>query len=138
MEATLVLCDFAEADPSGKVHILGAGWSLIGPGSSPQAVVAFVQVPASRLGSPIPITVRLLDPAGQVVEAPGLGGMQRIEISGQIEIREPDSWDPASGLRASFAVNIGIVPLQPATAYTWHLEVDGKEEATAGFYVRPA
>jgi hypothetical protein len=88
-EATLVLCDFAETDSSGKVHMLGAGWSFMGPDAAPQAVVGFIQVPPDRLGSPIPVTVRLLDSAHQVVEVPGAAGLQRLEISGQIEMQEP-------------------------------------------------
>jgi len=138
MQATLVLCDFAEADASGKVHMLGAGWSFMGPAPAPQAVVAFLRVPADRLGSPIPVTVRLLGPAHQVVEVPGLGGVQRLEISGQIEMREPESWDGTSDLSASFAVNIGPLPLQPATTYTWSLDVDGKETTSTQFFVQSA
>jgi hypothetical protein len=138
MQATLVLCDFAESDPSGKVHMLGAGWSFTGPNPAPQAVVAFIQIPADRLGSPIPVTIRLLDPAHQVVEVPGPGGVQPLEISGQIEMQQPDWWDGSSDLSASFAVNFGPLPLQHAATYTWHLDVDGKETASIRFFVRPA
>jgi hypothetical protein len=36
MRASIVLCDFAEQDQlGGKVHMLGAGWSLTGPVPSP-------------------------------------------------------------------------------------------------------
>lgn len=48
MRASIVLADFAETDPGGKVHILGAGWSVIGPQPSPQAVAGFLQVPPNR------------------------------------------------------------------------------------------
>ncbi len=136
MQAALVLCDFAEADPSGKVHMLGAGWSFTGPDAAPQAVVGFIKVPLDRLGSPIPVTIRLLDSSHQVVEVPGAGGVQRLEISGQIEMREPDDWDGASDLNASFAVNIGPIPLQRGATYTWYLDVDGKEAASTQFFVR--
>lgn len=138
MEVDLILADFAEVEASsGKVHILGAGWSLTGPAPSPQAVVAFLRVPAERVGSPLPLTLRLLDQARQVVEVPGLGGMQPLEIFGQVEMKVPESWDQTSELAASFAVNLGPLSLKPG-GYTWILEVDGKEEAHAGFLVRSA
>lgn len=139
MEVTLVLGDFAETDTfSGKVHILGAGWSVTGPAPSPQAIVAFLRVPPDRAHSPIVFTARLLDKTGRVVETPGLGGMQRLEISGQVEIQVPDGWDTVSDLPASFAVNIGALPLKPGGAYSWSIEIDDKEEARADFIVRAA
>lgn len=137
MEVTLVLGDFAETDPSsGKVHILGAGWSVTGPAPSPQAIVAFLRVPPDHVHSPIAFTARLLDRARQVVETPGVGGMQRLEISGQIEMEVPDAWDTVSDLSASFAINVGALPLKPGSAYSWTVEIDGKEEAHADFIVR--
>jgi hypothetical protein len=137
MQAALVLCDFAEVDASGKVHMLGAGWSMLGPAPAPHAVVAFLRVPSDRLGSPISVTVRLVDPEGQVVEVPGAGGIQRLEISGQIEMRVPDIREGVSDLNASFAVNFGPLPLRPGNTYTWHLEVDGKETTSTQFFVLP-
>ncbi|HUZ37675.1 MAG TPA: hypothetical protein VMV17_15245 [Streptosporangiaceae bacterium] len=137
MEVTLILGDFAETDPSsGKVHILGAGWSVTGPAPSPQAIVAFLRVSPDRVHSPIAFTARLLDKTRQVVETPGVGGMQRLEISGQVEIQVPDAWDAVSDLPASFAINIGALPLKPGSAYSWTVEIDGKEEAHADFIVR--
>jgi hypothetical protein len=139
MRATLVLGDFAETDASsGKVHVLGAGWSLTGPSPSPQAVVAFLKVPADRVGAPIPFTLRLIDKARQVIEVPGLGGLQRLEISGQVELQVPDGWDGSTDLSSSFAVNIGVIPLKPGGYYTWVVEVDDKELASADFFVRSA
>jgi hypothetical protein len=139
MQATLVLCDFAEVDSStGKVHILGAGWSLTGPAPSPHSVVAFLRVPPDRARSPIPITLRLLDQAHQVVEVQGVGGMQRLEISGQVEMNLPESWNQASTMSGSFAVNFGALPLQAGRTYMWCVEVDGKELASAEFIVRSA
>lgn len=118
--------------------MLGAGWSMLGPAPAPHAVVAFLRVAPDRFGSPIPVTIRLTDPEGQIVEVPGAGGIQRLEVSGQVEMRVPDEWDRASDLNASFAVNFGPLPLRPGTAYTWHLEVDGKETTSTQFFVLPA
>lgn len=137
MHTALVLCDFAEIDLSGKAPILGAGWSVTGPEPGQHGIVAFIKVPPGRLGTPVPVTLRLLGPEQEVVEVPGVGGVQRLEISGQVEVREPEVWDGQSDLTAMFTVNIGPLPLRPGTAYTWIVEVDGKETAETRFFVRP-
>jgi hypothetical protein len=137
MRAAIILADFAETDPGGKVHVLGAGWSVIGPSVGPQAVVGFIQVPAGQSGAPISFTLRLADRTGEIVEVPGPVGMQRMEISGQAEIREPEGWDGLTDLSAAFAVNL-MVPLPQGQPYTWSLEVDGKDLASTTFYVRTA
>jgi hypothetical protein len=135
-QAVIVLGDFAERDSaSGKVHILGAGWSVTGPAPTPQAVIIFVKVPPDHAGMPIPITLRLLDQSGQFVKVPGAAGMQRLEISGQIEMAEPESWRGSADLDAVFSVNVGPLALQPGT-YSWHVDIEGKEAARADFLVR--
>lgn len=138
MQATLVLCDFAEIDSTGKVHILGAGWSVTGPAPAPQGIVAFLKVPAERAQSPIQATLRLLDQERHLVEVPGIGGTQVLEISGQIEMQMPETWDHALDLSASFAVNVGPLPLTRGMTYSWTIEIDGKELASVDFLVRPS
>ena len=137
MRASIVLADFAETDPGGKVHILGAGWSMTGPQPGPQAVVGFIQAPPEHAGSSIAFTVRLADQTGEIVEVQGPAGMQRMEAAGQIEVREPEEWDGSTDLNVAFALNV-MLPLPPGRAYTWFLEVDGKELASTTFYVRSA
>jgi hypothetical protein len=137
MRASIILADFAETDPAGKVHILGAGWSATGPQPGPQAVVGFIQVPPEQSEGAISFTLRLADLLGNVVEVPGPAGMQPMELGGQVEVREPEEWDRASDLNVAFAVNV-VLPLPPGHSYTWSLEVDGKDLATTTFYVRSA
>lgn len=135
MRASIVLADFAESDSGGKVHILGAGWSVTGPQPGPQAVVGFIHVPAEQAGAVIPFTLRLADQTGELVEVQGPAGMQRLEIGGQVEVREPEESDILAELTAAFAVNV-VLPLSPGQPYTWSLEVDGKDLASTTFYVR--
>jgi hypothetical protein len=135
IEASLILCDFAERDPTGKVHLLGAGWTSIGPAPAPHAVVLFVKIPPQV--EPIQIMLRLLDADNQVVTVPGSAGVQRLELSGQIEVPpDPSVPDDVPG-QGTFAVNATVLPFQPGK-YSWVLEVDGKEEARASFLVRKA
>ncbi len=138
MRAAIVLGDFAETDAtSGKVHIIGAGWSMTGPAPGPHAVVAFIQVPADRVEEgPIPVTLRLIDRAGQVVEVPGPAGMQRLEITGQVEMQVPEDWDHSTPLQIAFAVNLMGIPLQPGQSYAWTIEVEEKELTSTEFQVR--
>jgi hypothetical protein len=104
MRASLVLADFAETDTgTGKVHMIGAGWSMTGPAPSPHAIVAFLHVPMDRVeGGPIPVMIRLVDRSGQVVEAQGPAGMQPLEITGQVEMQVPEGWDRSTELQATF------------------------------------
>lgn len=134
--ASIILADFAETDPGGKVHILGAGWTETGPLPGPQAIVGFIQVPPEEADAPVSFTLRLTDRSGEVVEVQGPAGMQSLEVSGQVEIRQPEGWDGSADLNAAFAVNVALLPLAQGQSYTWSLEADGKELATTTFYVR--
>lgn len=69
------------------------------------------------------------------MEVQGPAGMQRLEIGGQVEVREPEGSDILAELTAAFAVNV-MLPLSPGQPYTWSLEVDGKDLASTTFYVR--
>lgn len=137
MRASIILADFAETDQAGKVHMLGAGWSVTGPQAAPQAVVGFIQVPPELAEAPIVFTLRLADQAGELVEIPGPAGAQRLELTGQVEATVPEEWDQATELSVAFSVNFTL-PLAGGQSYTWSLEVDGKDLATTAFYVRSA
>jgi hypothetical protein len=137
MRAAIILADFAQTDPAGKVHIVGAGWSVTGPQIGPQAVVGFIQVPAEEGPSTLSFVLRLSDLQGNLVEVPGPAGMQPMELGGQVEVQEPDEWDRESDLNAAVSVNV-LLPLPIGHSYTWSLEVNGKELATTTFYVRSA
>ena len=133
MDAAIILCDFAEQDPTGKVHMLGAGWSVMGPGPAAHAVVVFVRAPTD-LQAPLPVILRLLDEGGSVVLMPAGAGLQRFEFPGQILMRTPPLAENSVGFGA-FTVNVGPLPFQQGARYRWVLEVDGKEVASAEFSV---
>lgn len=138
MQAVIVLGDFAERDSvTGKVHILGAGWSVTGPAPTQQAVIVFVKIPADRARSPVPVVLRLVDSAGTVVAVPDTPETQPLEITGQIEMNEPEGWDDPADLDAVFVVNLLPIQLKPGTTYHWQVDVDGKEAASTAFKVRP-
>jgi hypothetical protein len=133
--AYIALADFAELDTgSQKVHILGAGWTFTAPSANTHAVVVFLKIPPDRVGAALPITLRLVTKAGEVVEQPGPGGPQRLEINGQIELQDPGE-QLGVDLDAVLPVNLGRLTLQPGV-YTWIAEIDGKEAASTDFVVR--
>lgn len=137
MRATLVLCDFAEVDvASGKVHMIGAGWTATGPMPGPHSVVAFIPVPPERVKDPLAITLRLLDKTGQVVSVPSLGSPQPVEIRGQVELAPTADWNGTTPLSGIFSINLMMLLLPAGQSYRWSLEIDSKEAATTEFYVR--
>lgn len=75
IEAQLILVDAAQVDGSGgKVHILGAGWSITGCPTAPQAVVGIVKVPWDRTNTPLALKLQLQSEDGQPVVLPGPSG----------------------------------------------------------------
>jgi hypothetical protein len=139
MRAALVLCDYAAQDISGgKVHLMGAGWSVIGPGPASHAVAAFVKVGWDEANVAHPLALRLVDSDGRTVALPGPAGEQRIEFPGNLEVPRPAGIPHGSEIDATFVVNVGALPLTPGQRYRWQLEIDGEVKASEPFLVRPS
>jgi len=138
MRASLILCDFAETDPAaGKVHMLGAGWSVTGPQPAMQTVVALIKVGWNEANRPIDFVLRLTDGDGAVVHVPGPAGAQTLEITGRMEVGRPPGIPEGSEIDASFVVPLQPVPLTPGQRFTWRLNFGDEEAASESFYVRP-
>jgi hypothetical protein len=138
MRAILVLCDFAEQDqPGGKVHILGAGWSVTGPLPSAHAVVVLIKVGWSETNRPHDFVLRLTDADANPVSVPSPAGSQVLEFRGQLEAGRQPGIPEGSEIDASFVVQLQPVPLTGGQRYTWRLEINSEEAAAEGFYVRP-
>jgi hypothetical protein len=112
LEVQIILCDAAQADPSGKVHMLGAGWSMT---SSPttHAVALLIGIPWDRANQRLPMKLSLLDSDGQPVEFETPQGPARIENVASIEVGRPPGVAPGSTLSAGFALNVPPIPLKP-------------------------
>ncbi|GAA1754452.1 DUF6941 family protein [Luedemannella helvata] len=121
VSAQVILCDAAVADPSGKVHMLGAGWSITGTPTSPQAVAILLKVPWDRANIPLPLTVQLYSEDGQpVLVATTDGEKVPVKGGGRIEVGRPAGIAPGSMLDAAWVLNVGPLPLQPGR-YEWRL-----------------
>ncbi len=142
MRASIVLCDFAEQEqPGGKVHMLGAGWSLTGPAPSPQAVVAFIKVAWTDTNEKHKFVLRLTDSDGQLVTTPGPSGPQPLEFPGMLEVGRPPGIPSGSEIDVNFVVGLQPLQLVPGQRYTWRLEIgegESQVQVSESFMVRQA
>lgn len=126
----MLLCDSAVADPAGKVHMLGAGWSQTGSPTAPQAVALLMKIPWDRANQQIPLKLSLLDADGRPVLIGPDGAQEPIEASANVEVGRPPGLPHGSVLDASFVVNVPSLPLPPGR-YEWRLDIDQQDHATS-------
>jgi len=119
----MILCDAAVADPSGKVHMLGAGWSFTSSPTAAHAVAVLIKVPWDRTNQQILLTLSLLDSdGGQVSLTPPTGDPQLIGASANIEVGRPAGVPAGTPINATFVLNVPSLPLAVGR-YEWHLTI---------------
>lgn len=145
IRAILLLADYAAADASGKLNILGGGWqiaNLLARGmTGPQHLLAIIDVPSRYLGEEFAISLSLFDElSGTVVRiapppAPGAAPQedaekQAMRVQQLVKAEKPDV--PGVRLPPDFPGRIQTVlgfpdglPLPPNGQFSWRLEVDG-------------
>jgi hypothetical protein len=121
IEAQIILCDAAQADPTGKIHMLGAGWSVTTTPTSPQAVAVMLKVPWDRTNEQIHVILRLLDGDGHPVLLPTPQGDQAVRVESDVEVGRPAGAAHGSHMPAAFAVTIAPMPLAPGR-YVWQIQ----------------
>ena len=131
MEAQLILADAAQA-VGGKVSMLGAGWSVTGTPTAPQAVVGLIKVPWDRANEQLPMHLQLVDADGRPVLLPGPDGSldQLVQFHATIEVGRPPGLTPGTPIDSSFTMNVQPLPLTPGR-YTWRLDLAGDIVATS-------
>jgi hypothetical protein len=122
IEAQLLLCDAAVADPSGKLHMLGAGWSMTSSPTAPQAVAVLLQIPWDRANQRMAVVLQLVDSDGRPVALQTPEGVQDVVARGEVEAGRPAGIAHGSSLDAAMAFNVPSLPLSPGR-YQWRLEV---------------
>jgi hypothetical protein len=136
IEVTLVLCDAAQVDQSGKVHMLGAGWSTTGSPTAPSAVVVMLGIPWDRTNQKIHVALELTDDDGQPVIVPGQFGDTAVRIEADVEVGRPPGTPEGVTLEANLAPSIPPLPLA-AGRYSWRLQLTpGDQTASKSFTVR--
>ncbi|MGR6922285.1 DUF6941 family protein [[Actinomadura] parvosata] len=141
MEGFLVLADSATTDEdSGKVHMLGAGWSLTGPAVPPSAIAGFLRIPWDEAGQDLRFRLRLLDHDRKEVKlAHADGDTRAVGFEGALGLRHPPKPDEVTKrvpMNLSFAVPVPSLPLTAGRVYEWLLEVEEVEVASVCFAVR--
>jgi hypothetical protein len=121
----LILCDAAQADSvSGKLHMLGAGWTVTSSPTAPHAVAVMIQVPWDRSNEELTVKVELLTEDGLAITIPGPTRSQPIVSEMKLEVGRPPGIARGSTLNSAFAVNVAALPLPPGR-YQWRATVDG-------------
>ena len=121
VEVQVILCDAAVADPSGKLHMLGAGWSLTASPTSPHAVALLIKVPWDRTNQKLPLMLELLDADGAPVELTD----GPIGVQAEIEVGRPPGIPAGIMLDSAFTVGLGPLPLPPGR-YQWRASLAGQ------------
>lgn len=135
LEVQLILCDAAQADSGGKIHMLGAGWSVTSSPTAPHAVAILVKVPWDRANEKIHGTLTLVDPDGHPIElsSPTNEPVTAV-MEFDLEVGRPAGLEPGSMIDAAAAFNIGPLPL-PDGRYQWRLNL-GDQHFAASFAAR--
>ncbi len=139
MNATILLADAAQ-EVGGKLYILGAGWTHIGPQPAPMALALLIEVPWTDTNRKHTASLTLNDGDGNpyLVDTPK--GKDGLRIEAQFEVGRPPGLKPGTPLVVPLAINLPPLQLKPDTSYVWKLALDGKSEDgwKRGFYTRPA
>ncbi|MEV1246419.1 DUF6941 family protein [Nonomuraea sp. NPDC050022] len=138
MQGFLVLGDAASTDEAtGKINLLGAGWSVTGPMVSMSAVAGFLRVPREDLGAKISFALHLLDEEGQPVR-PFADSDGTLSFTGEIT-PDAERLEPVATrvpFNLSFAIPIPPLPLAAGRVYEWVMEADETRVASVQFAVR--
>jgi hypothetical protein len=132
MDATLLLCDHAEA-VGGKLYINGGGWNvLLRPGVPVNVSLAIlIEVPWDEAGTEHHLRTYLLTEDGVPIGGPQGDGLQ---VDGSFEVGRPPGVKPGSTLNTPLAIKLNALVLD-AGGYEWRLEVDGALVARKPFRV---
>jgi hypothetical protein len=132
----MLLADFVQA-VQGKLHVLGGGWSVTGPGAVQMGIAVKIEVPWDQANLQHAFRLTLVDADEQPVLVPG--AEQPIQVEGQFEVGRPPGLKPGSPLDFALAVNVPPLQLPPDSRYVWRLAIDGEsdEDWYVGFTTRP-
>lgn len=139
MKVTMMLADFAQV-VGGKLYIMGGGWSITGPAPTPSAIAVKIEVPWNETNRQHEFKIELMDSDHRPVLMPTPAGNAPLVIQGNFEVGRPVGVIQGSPIDSTLAINLGPIPLQPASRFVWRLSIDGKSEDTwfVGFSTRPA
>ncbi len=123
----MMLCDAAQVS-DGKLHLLGGGWTVTGPGPVPSAIAIIVEVPWDQANTEIPFALQLSDADGQPVMQPGPVGPTPVLVEAQIEVGRPPGVPAGTPLSVPLAIGIPPLELPPGHRFSWQLALNGETQ----------
>jgi len=134
----MLLADHAQA-AEGKLNIIGAGWTVVGPAPAPFAIAILFEVPWDRANEEHGFRLELVDSDGIPVLVPTTDGEEPLMIEGQFEVGRPPGVKRGTALPFPLALNMGPQPIAPGGRYEWRLTVDEEsdEDWRLAFSTRP-
>lgn len=133
--ATLILCDAAIVDASGKANMLGAGWDMTGSPTAPTAVVVLIKVPWDRTNQEFQVKLQLVDPNGKPIQIVGPNQVPApVGVEADMEADRPPGVPHGVPITAALALSLGPMPLQPGR-YDWRLMIADETVVSEGFTV---
>jgi hypothetical protein len=138
MKVTMLLADHAQAS-EGKLNIIGAGWTVVGPDPAPFAIAILFEVPWDRANEEHAFRLELVDSDGNPVLVATPEGEEPLMIQGQFEVGRPPGVKRGTALPFPLALNMGPQPIAPGGRYEWRLTVDEEsdEDWRLAFSTRP-
>lgn len=143
----IILADYAAADDTGKLNIVGGGISIVGINPQTQAtpaisVVATVSFDPAFIGESPAVELQLEDEHGEIFVMPGdppqklrAGVSSEVKSSGVAGLTVPgNAVRPKSQIVMQF---MNGLPLKPGHTYRWRVKVDHmtRDEWTESLYV---
>ncbi len=132
MDATLILCDFAEAI-NGKLYVMGGGWNVLQIPGQPvnMALGIIVSVPWDQTNIRHELRAELQNHDGAAVEING----QPVVVGGGFELGRPAGVKPGTDLNIPLAFSLNNLAL-PEGGYVWVLLLDGDKVGRCPFTVQ--
>jgi len=121
--ATMMLADHAQV-ADGKLYVNGGGWSVVDARAPAYSIAMLLLVPWDRAGRPLEFGLTLVDEDGHLVRT-GPDGNE-LRFAGRIEVARPPAHRAGVPLDLPMVIGIPPVQLEPASRYTWLLDVDGQ------------
>jgi len=132
MEATVVLCDFAEAI-NGKLYVMGGGWNtLFAPGQPVNIALAIiVSVPWDRTNQRHELKIELLDSDGEQVVL----GDDPLVIISELALGRPPGVKPGTSLSTPVTSSLNGLVLDPGL-YEFKISVNDEVLSSRPFTVQ--
>ena len=139
LKVTMVLCDFAQVSPDGKMTIVGAFWTVCGPGPVTFFIAGAFEVPWQAANRTHRLRLDCVDFDGHSVMVPTPDGDQPLVVLGEFAAERPEDLRPGPGLPVPFVIPVGPVQLPPGGQFEWRLSIDGdtREDWRLPFSTRP-